>query len=296
MDWDKLRIFHAVAEAGSFTHAGESLHLSQSAVSRQVSALEKSLNAALFQRHARGLVLTEQGQLLYRTTHDIFAKLTATQTLIADSAARPRGGLKVTTTTGLGSVWLTPRIKEFTELYPEIAVTLILDDGELDLTIGEADIAIRMSAPRQPDLIQRHLMTVHFHIYASPDYLERWGEPETLEDLRTHRVIAYTESRLPPFGDTNWLIRASGDGALGLHPVFNVNSVFGIFRGVESGLGIASLPDYLVGDQSTVRRILPEHEGPSLESFFVYPESHKNSKRVAVFRDFLLKQISETNF
>src|SRR5262249_32280801 len=96
MDWDKLKVFHAAAEAGGLAHAGEQLGLSQSAVSRQVSALEKELAVALFHRHARGLILTEQGELLYRTAHDVFMKLEAARTKLTDSRERPNGDLKVT--------------------------------------------------------------------------------------------------------------------------------------------------------------------------------------------------------
>ena len=110
MDWDKLRIFHAAAEAGSFTHAGEALSISQSAVSRHISALERDLNVPLFHRHARGLVLTEQGELLYRTAQEVFSKLATTQILLADSRGKPSGELKVTTTRALGTGWLTPRL------------------------------------------------------------------------------------------------------------------------------------------------------------------------------------------
>src|SRR5579883_480449 len=155
MDWDKLRVFHAVAEAGSFTHAGESLNLSQSAVSRQISALEESLSVPLFHRHARGLILTEQGEALYHTAREVFAKLAMTEAMLSESKDRPKGPLKVTTTVSFGSAWLTPRIREFTDLYPEIQVSLIVDDSELDLSMREADVAIRMSPPRQPDLVQR---------------------------------------------------------------------------------------------------------------------------------------------
>ena len=153
MDWDKLRIFHAVADAGSFTHAGHDLGLSQSAVSRQISALEDALNVPLFHRHARGLILTEQGEMLYRTAHEVFTKLTAAQTRLMDSKEKPSGELRITTTVGLGSVWLTPRLREFSEIYPQINVTLLLDDLELDLSMREADVAIRLRRPTQPDLI-----------------------------------------------------------------------------------------------------------------------------------------------
>jgi len=153
MDWDKLRIFHAVAEAGSFTHAGESLNLSQSAVSRQIGALEESLKVSLFHRHARGLILTEQGELLYRTAHEVFAKLAMTEAQLTESKDKPKGQLKVTATVALGSTWLTPRMGEFLEIYPDVDVDLVLEDRELDLSMREADVAIRMTPLRQPELV-----------------------------------------------------------------------------------------------------------------------------------------------
>ena len=131
MDWDKLRIFYAVAEAGSFTHAGEALNLSQSAISRQISALEDSLKVTLFHRHARGLILTEQGEVLHSTARDVFGKLAMTEAMLTESKVRPRGALKVTTTFAFGVKWLTPRLGEFLDLYPDIQLTLLIDDREL---------------------------------------------------------------------------------------------------------------------------------------------------------------------
>src|SRR4249920_3081941 len=189
MDWDKLKVFHAAAEAGSFTHAGEHLGLSQSAVSRQVSALEQELSAPLFHRHARGLILTEQGELLYRTAHEVFMKLEAARTKLTDSRERPNGELKVSTTPGIGVHWLTPKIGEFIDLYPDIRISLITSDEELDLAMREADVAIRLRQPTQPDLIQRKLFSVHFHAYASPDYPKRFATPRTHDELATHRIV-----------------------------------------------------------------------------------------------------------
>src|SRR6266545_5579295 len=177
MDWDKLKVFHAAAEAGSFTHAGEQLGLSQSAVSRQVSALEQELGVSLFHRHARGLILTEQGELLHHTAHDVFMKLEAARAKLTDSRERPNGELKVTTTPGIGVHWLTPRLGEFLDLYPDIRVTLLTTEEELDLAMREADVAIRLRQPTQPDLIQRKLFSLHFHAWASPEYIKRFGTP-----------------------------------------------------------------------------------------------------------------------
>ncbi|MEE9139550.1 MAG: LysR family transcriptional regulator [Alphaproteobacteria bacterium] len=294
MNWDKLRIFHAVAEAGSFTHAGETLKLSQSAVSRQVSALEDSLKVTLFHRHARGLRLTDQGRLLFETAREVLAKLTVAEAKLYESRVRPSGPLRITTTVGFGSIWLTPRITEFLDLYPDIAVTLLLDDRELDLAIGQADIAIRMAPPRQPELIQRRLLTVRFYVYASKGYLKKFGRPETPEDLDGHRLVIYEEAiSRPPLPNARWLLEEGADADAPRRPALTLNTVYGVFRAVQGGLGIATLPDYLGETDHNLVRILPSLEGRSVEAYFVYPKGLRTAKRIAVFRDFLIRKVAE---
>jgi DNA-binding transcriptional LysR family regulator len=294
MDWDKLRVFHAVAEAGSVTHAGEALNLSQSAVSRQISALEESLSVPLFHRHARGLILTEQGELLFRTAREVFAKLAMSESLISESKDRPKGPLKITTTVAFGSIWLTPRIHEFLDLYPEIQVSLVVDDTELDLSMREADVAIRMTPPRQPDLIQRHLVSVQEHIYGSPDYLKKHGTPQRPEDLDDHRLIVYGDDSRPPVPGVNWVLDAGAKPGKDRRPILSVNNSYGMLRAVSSGLGLASLPDFVTTENNGLIRVLPELTGPPQEAYFVYPEELRSSKRISVFRDFLLRKVAES--
>lgn len=296
MDWDKLRIFYAVANAGSFTRAGEALSLSQSAISRQISALEESLKIPLFHRHARGLIPTEQGEILYKTVQDVFSKLASAENAILESKDRPKGPLKITTTVAFGTTWLTPRIREFAELYPEIAITLIVSDGELDLAMREADIAIRFYAPTQPDLIQRPLLTVHSGVYASSEYLQQYGLPKRPEDLDRHRLIAYGEDTRKPFAEVNWLLDSTGGDKGGQRQIIKINSLYGMLQAVKSGLGIASLPDYMTYGEKNLTRILEELKGPENTAYFVYPAELKNSKRVKVFRDFLVRKVAETKF
>jgi DNA-binding transcriptional LysR family regulator len=296
MDWDKLRIFHTVADAGSFTHAGEVLNLSQSAVSRQVSALEESLKTTLFRRHARGLILTEQGELLYKTARDVFSKLAMAEAMLTDAKEKPRGDLTISTTVGLGSTWLTPRIREFIEAYPDISVHLVLTDGEVDLTMREADIAIKLWPPTQPDLIQRKMMAVNFHLYASPEYIKRRGSPKRPEDLDRHSLITYGEEMQSPVPASNWTMELGASPDRPRSPVLTVNNVYGLLLAVESGLGIAALPDYIVQGHSKAVRVLDDVAGPSFDTFFVYPEELRNSKRIAVFRDFLIRKVAETQF
>lgn len=296
MDWDKLRIFHAVAEAGSFTHAGDQLNLSQSAVSRQISALEDSLNVTLFHRHARGLILTEQGELLYRTAHEIFGKLSMVEAQLAESKDRPRGALKITTTVAFGSTWLAPRMREFIELYPEIETHLILADRELDLSMREADVAIRLSPPRQADLVQRHLLTVHINIYASPQYLKKSSSPTSAKDLDKHRLVVYGEDARPPVPDVNWLLRVGNDSGQLRKPALTVNNVYGVMRAVQAGAGLGAIPEFMAQGSSDLVQVLPELTGPTIDAYFVYPEELRSSKRIQVFRDFLLRHVTAQRF
>ncbi len=296
MDWDKLRVFHAVAEAGSFTHAGDKLHLSQSAVSRQISALENSVKTPLFHRHARGLMLTEQGETLYRTVKDVFYKLTMAQARLAEAKDIPSGPLKITTTVAFGSTWLTPHIKEFVDLYPDVDLSLLLSDKEIDLGMGDADIAIRMIAPRHPDLIQRPLLTFKSLAYAADEYLEKHGIPQNPEDLDSHKLIIFGDDTPQPVSTINWLLHEGEDEDHPRKPVFQVNNQYGVYRAVRSGLGIAALSEFMIPEDSNLQQILPELEGPPTQAYFVYPEELRHSKRIIVFRDFLLKKISETGF
>ena len=291
LDWDKLRVFHAVAEAGSFTHAGETLNLSQSAVSRQIQALEEALTAPLFHRHARGLILTEQGETLNRTVREVFAKLAMTEALLTESRERAAGRLKVTTATGFGALWLAPRLQRFISRHPDVTITLLLDDTELDLAMREADVAIRLHAPRQPDLIQRHIATFGWKVVASAEYLKQAGTPQRAEELDAHRLVVYGDYR-PPVEDINWLTEAGRGAGSPRRAAVEVNSLPAMLRAVRSGLGIAALPDYMEEDLSDLVPLLPELRTPKVEAYFVYPEEMRHSKRVSVFRDFLVAELA----
>lgn len=296
MDWDKLKAFHVVAESGSFTRAGETLKLSQSAVSRQIRSLEDSLGVPLFHRHARGLRLTEQGELLNHTARDVFAKLSTAETILNESAGRPKGPLRVTTTVGFGSIWLASHMSEFLDMYPEISVSVLVTDVDLDLTMGEADIAIRVVPPTQPDLIQRHLFTGHFGVYAVPSYLNRFGTPHAVEDLLKHRVVSFGEQLPSPFPDVNWLIDAVRTVEPEFLPALSVNNVYGMFQAVQTGVGLAALPAFMADDHSRLVKILPDLASPTNDAYLVYPAELRSTQRIAVFRDFLLRKVAETRF
>lgn len=294
MDWDKLRIFHTVAEAGSFTHAGDRLNLSQSAVSRQISALEEVLGVPLFHRHARGLILTEQGEVLHQTAKEVFAKLAMTQAFLSENRERAVGKIKVTTTTDFGLSWVIPRLHHFLHDHPDVDVDLILDDADLDLSMREADVAIRMHPPTQPDLIQRHLASFPMPVYASRAYLQENGTPRTIKNLDQHALVVFAGAH-QPLPHINWLLERLVKEKLVAKPhvALTVNNVAAMAAAIAAGNGIGTLPPYTAVSHPDLVRILPEVRTPQIEAFFVYPEELRSSKRIAVFRDFLLSELNE---
>ncbi len=296
MDWDKLRIFHAVAEAGSFTHAGESLNLSQSAVSRQISTLEESLGVSLFHRHARGLLLTEQGELLQKAAKDIFGKLAMIEGQLVDSKQLPEGPLRITTTEFIGSTWLAPHLKYLRSRHPNIQLTMLLDDRVLNLGMREADAAIRLYKPEQPDLIQRQLAVINFHIYASKAYLKEYGTPKDPKELRKHTLIGYPENTPPPFSDPNWLFRIAGTDPEDDFKLLMMNSMYAMQEAVQGGVGLAMLPDYLAKGDKNLECVLPDLQPQPIDMYFVYPEERRHSQRIRIFRDFLLDLVGKTGF
>ena len=296
MDWDRLRVFRVVAEAGSFTKGADELGMSQPAVSRQVAALEEALGVALFHRHARGLKLTEQGDHLYRAAQDMFTRLETARTQMIDSTDKPFGDLRVTTTIGLGAAWLTPRLVDFVELYPDINLQLLLNDNELDLSGREADVALWLREPTQNDLIRKRLFTVHFHVYGSVAYLQKYGRPETLDDLDDHRIITFAGAPTP-IRQLNWLVQAGAESSKeGRRAAISINNLQALRLAVGSGAGLAVLPDYMVSSDDLIVPVLEDAEVPDMVSYFVYPEELRNSKRLTVFRDFLFNKARQWRY
>ena len=296
MDWDKLKIFHAVAEAGSFTSATVNLNLSQSAISRQIQSLEEDLKVKLFERHARGLTLTENGEYVYKTAHEVISKIKEVETSLGDQKNKPSGKITITTVRSFGTHWLTPRIQEFMKLNPEIEVELIFDDKELDLSTRQADIGIFMRRPKKLNYIQRKLIDINYHIYGSNRYLEKYGIPKTINDLNKHKFISFGKGAPSPVYNPDWALKIGMKDNVKRKSIMKVNSVMGLLLAVESGVGLAALPDYLVFQSTNLIKVLPKVEGPITEAHFVYPQSLKNTARVQAFRNFLFSKISEWKF
>lgn len=289
LDWDKLKTFHAAAESGSLTGAAERLSISQSAVSRQITALEDSLDTPLFHRHARGLTLTEQGRILFLAARDIAHRTALAQATVLNSRNKPQGKLRVSTPISLGSNWLTSVLPEFLAAYPEIDVEIVLEDDEHDLSSFDVDCALRPWPSTQGEVIERKLGTISQSLYASDTYLAKHGAPTSLEDLDNHAIVAFGDLMPARLHSSNWVLKAGRDDNDPRKPALSVSNLHGIMRAAEAGIGIAGIPDYMTALSRRLVRILPQVRGEPFDVFFVYPTELRGSVKAKVFREFLMR-------
>ncbi|MEM7729828.1 MAG: LysR family transcriptional regulator [Pseudomonadota bacterium] len=288
IDWDKLKTFHAAARSGSLTAAAEVLGISQSAVSRQIAALEDGMNVPLFHRHARGLTLTEEGTVLFKTADEVHGQIAKSLANVQNVRQLPQGVLRVSSPISLGSNWLTTVLPEFMKAYPEIEVQLILEDSEHDLTAFDVDCALRPWPSTQGDLIERKLGRITQSLYASPSYLAEFGAPLSAEDLDNHKIVAFGDLLPAKLQSSNWVLGAGRpEGAEPRKPVMSINNLHGIMRAAEAGIGLAGLPDYMIASSRRLVRILPDVRGESFDLYFVYPSELRGSAKAKVFREFL---------
>jgi len=289
MDWDKLRVFYAVASAGSLTHSSETLNLSQSAVSRQIKSLEDELKAPLFHRHARGLLLTEQGEKLFEITSKMEKQVQMAQARIKEAEEDAQGELRITTTVGFGTIWLAPRLNGFMNAHPNLSIDLILTERVLDLPMREADVAIRMRPPTQADLIRKPIFNIALGLYASKDYLAAHAPIKTLEDILKHRLLVYSPSIPQSEPAMPWLYSLI---TRDLKPTLYVNNYYGVLQAACYSVGVSVLPSYMATAHPELVDIFPDLRSPGHTSYLAYPEELKNSKRVKLFKDFIMTEIA----
>jgi len=288
LDWDKMKTFHAAAESGSLTAAANRLRISQSAVSRQISALEHQIGAPLFHRHARGLTMTEQGRILFKSAQDMAHQAALAQASVMDSQDKPQGIIRVSTPISLGSNWLISLLPEFNKLFPLIRIQLLLEDEEHDLSTMDIDCALRPWPSTQGDVIERRLGTISQSLYASHNYLAEHGAPVDVHDLDKHDVVAFGDIIPGRLASANWALEIGRAEGKARTPVLAVNNLHGIMRAAEADLGVVGIPDYMVAMSKRLVRVLPQISGEPFDIYFVYPTELRGSTRVRVFREFLL--------
>ena len=291
MDWDKLKIFHNVALDLNISEAAHKMNISHSSISRQISALERDLRVSLFKRHARGLTLTEQGKILFKTAHDIFGKIALTEAKLTESKEKPTGPLTIAATVAFGTTWLAPRIEKFTNSYPEIDVSIIIENKYTDLAQGEADVALRLTEPTQMDLIRFPLYEFQFKIYSSPEYIEKFGIPKDVSELPNHKIVAFGDSVEPSIPDVNCILDLLPKNKK-VKTLF-ISNMYGVMRAIGGGAGIGALPEYMRISNNNLVPILPNADTPKTIIYFTYPPELKGSKKIEALSDFLVREVNK---
>jgi len=288
MDWDKLKQFYYVAKVGNFTRAGERLNISQSALSRSVRSLEDALHAKLFQRNARGVILTQQGEVLFDHVSMMMDSVHKAQNTIREDGSEPQGTLKIAATYGVAMLYIAPHIPDFVKKFPKIRMTLLGTDIAPDLDLCESDVVIHPFMPNHPNYIQRYLVTMQLKVYASSGYLKKFGTPRSVGDLDGHQLIGYGDHTNHPYHSSNWLLTIGLPEGKMREPYVQANATQTRVMMAQSDMGIITVPGEHPGiHTSGLVEINLGVQGPTIDLYYIYSKQLKNSKRILGFRDYL---------
>jgi len=297
MKWDRLRLFNIVAQTRNITEASYILQMSQSALSRQMKALEHELGVKLFLRNSDGISLTKAGNRLYSSVQVLASDISKTHNQLLEDMDVPSGRLNVTATNAFGALWVAPRMSKFKIAYPEISVALSLRDSEPRVTNFNSDVEVRMTPSSSQDDVQIKLADCRYKIFASKDYLKVNGLPKTTNELDDHKIISYGEDAQPPIDRhrLNWLLTIGKENKRPRKPILEVSSIYGIAKATEVGMGIASLPDWMEFEMIELIEILPQLEGPKMSISLCYNYELRNDSRIKAFKDFMLQEAEVIN-
>lgn len=283
-----IGVFCVVVEKGSFTAAADSLGLSKGAVSKYVSRLESRLGVRLLNRTTRRLSLTPGGEAFHDRVAPLLSELEAAEQVVTDQATSPRGHLRVSAPTFFGNEVLSPHLGEFHRRYPEISLEMALENRFVDLVGERIDVAIRMSAPRDSSLVMRRLAEIPMVACAAPAYLERYGRPDTPDDLKSHHCLIYTLARR----SHEWWFRRD-DGSLYSVPVdgfFRTNDDHAQRQAGLDGLGILYMPRLFLEEaleRGDLIRLWPDEMTPTVTLAVVWPSKRSMPAKVRAFVDFM---------
>ena len=292
---EELAIFVAVVESGSFSRAAERLRQANSAISRAVKKLENKLGVNLLNRTTRQLSLTEEGERYFRRVQSILQEMAAAETEVMENKSTPRGTLRIDAATPVVLHFLMPLIKPFRERYPEITLSLVSSETFINLIERKVDVAIRIGKLTDSSLRARPLFNSYRKIIASPDYLARHGTPHTVEELRDHVCLGFTE----PASLNIWPVASTDGQPYEITPGISSNSGETLKHLCLSGNGIASLSDYMIDKElasGTLVEVLADKLLPVEMPFSaVYYSDRAVSTRIRAFIDFVSEHVPQTN-
>lgn len=292
INWNRLTAFYHTGRLGNIKHACANLNIDHSTLSRTIQSFEENLGFKLFNRVPQGMVMTRQGEILFKVVEKVLFDIDAALVMAKEEGEVPKGTLKIATTVALASIWLVEMIPGFLEKYPDIELYIIGDDERLSVKAREADTLIAPYIENSPDLVQSYLFSCCLQLYASPEYLEKFGYPQVIDDLDNHRLITFGTDTIRPYSDIDWLLRIGLPAGMVRKPYLSINSSKGASFLAEQGLGIVALSDEFPHiHELNLVKILPEVKGPVVDLYYIYPQVLQNSNRLKVFGEYLESQI-----
>ena len=294
-DLNDTLVFVKVAELGSFISAAKALRLPKTTVSRRVQELETRLGAQLLHRTTRKLGLTEAGNVYFEHSQRIARELDEAESAVGQLQSGPRGWLRITAPYSLGNTWIAPLLGEFRARHPEVRVEMVLSNEPIDLIAKEMDVALRVGNLPDSNLVARKLAVFRTQIYASPAYIERYGEPLHPGDLRHHRALLIQKSSQQN-GSFVWKLNDGKDESeFAIDPVVIANDP-GALRGpLLCGEGLMLVSDVSVkayAEHGLVQPVLAGWRGPDYDFNAVFPRGQVQSPKVRAFVDFLLERLN----
>ncbi len=286
LDWDAFRFFVAAAEEGSLSAAARRLQVTQPTVARRLRELETKLGVKLFEREIHGYVLTAVGRSILDLSRDILGKTIDIERFVENLNHPVRGRVRIATADGLGVYWLSRRLEVLRDRIPTIDLQVLTGPSLADLSRREADLALRVGEPGCEDLVGRKIATATAGVYASRPYLEKHGEPMTVEDLKQH-VIIESVGAIAEMSQACRLRELAGDAAVGLR----CNNLVMQIEIARRGLGLVALPDYIASTLPEFRRVLVKDFGVPLDIWLLTRRDLLSTTPVRSVFDFLVREM-----
>ncbi|MBA3812997.1 MAG: LysR family transcriptional regulator [Alphaproteobacteria bacterium] len=298
-DWEKAKNFYYVAKCGSFASAARFLNISQSALSRQVIYLEQTLGCPLFSRHSGGIKLTRKGHELFSLVETTFLGFKEfTQNSHAQMPKGKKRKIRIATTHAITAYILDDLIFDYNEQRPDLVFELITDDHLIDLVLNDVDIAIRpidsriSGVPMEQDIQQEFLFTLEKKLFASPQYIEKYGEPCAVEELKNHHLIAHAHPAEHPYSDVNWILKLGLPEGQLHQPVFASTSIECSIKAAKKGRGIVSSYEKMeIIKESNLKKILPNVKCKEIKLYFIYLDYLKKDKEIIALKHYLQKNL-----
>lgn len=288
MDLELLKKFYIVAEELNLTNAAKRLNTSHSAISRSMSLFEHYLKSDLLIRGRRGVELTPQAERLYAFAKQIMHEAESFEKYFHEKVDEVEGELKIMTTPYFGAEWLLPKLKKFTDDYPKVRIKLTLKNNK-DIVVEETDVAITSASPRSSKLIQKHLFSSNIALFASQDYLKKYGVPQTVEDLDHHRLITYGGNIYNPYGkNDSWILNLEKQlNEPSRESFLEVDSLQGLVNSALLGFGIIEAPNDPSVLSSGLIRVLPKKRGPRFHVHYIFSNKRQKSRKINLLFDYL---------